>query len=373
MGIVQLSAKDRVRQALGQHFDALNLVETEITSSEIAPSGTAPLGTTPLGASWSFADPCLDAAIPPHVRKIGGLHEVVPQCHQDAPAAVGFALALATCFSRKHVASSRSCHNTSPSILWCSYGRNLQEWGPLYGPGLASFGLEPKAFLHLRLNQPNDLLWALEEGLKNPAIDLVVGEIDRVSLNASRRLALLANAHQRSPILLKSAGFSAAQGGGSSAAWARWQIAAQPSPHNPFNPQAPGHTRWRVELVRSKSAPPGGRWLLEWGPGAELSPAAAVSSNAYDQRTLSDVDIKDDDPQDHTARDLERAKRTHPPIATHRFRLVSKLADRSTPDVPNKQPPARHTPKAKLIPFAPGTAFGAGLDKSTGRAARGRQ
>lgn len=250
------SAKDQVKQALGAHFNRLQLVDTDLGKSQ---------------AAWSFQDTDLDAEIPQSVRKRGAVHEVLPRTHQDGPAAAGFALALALQFlnpqydEAERAKTTMAAHSPpkrpshQPRLLWCSQAGALQEWGPLYGPGLVHFGIDPQAILHLRLKRSIDVLWALEEALKSKAVDLIIGEVAEMSLTASRRLALLAQTNQLNPILLGAPTKSA------SAAWVQWQLSAAPSAPHPFYQHAPGRPRWHVKLARSRSVQTGHGWILEWG------------------------------------------------------------------------------------------------------------
>ena len=74
-------------------------------------------------------------------------------------------------------------------MLWASLGE-----GDLYPPGLAGFGLDPAAMILLSAPSPAELLWAMEEALRSPALAGVVGEVDRLDLTAGRRLQLAAAA-----------------------------------------------------------------------------------------------------------------------------------------------------------------------------------
>ncbi len=116
-----------------------------------------------------------------------GLHEIAPASPGDGPAAIGFALALAARFIalRRHTA------------IVMAEDFALAELGPLYGPGLAAFGLDPRRLVFVRTPDAPALFQAMEDALKSGASAAVVGEAWRLKaydLAASRRLLLAARA-----------------------------------------------------------------------------------------------------------------------------------------------------------------------------------
>ena len=128
------------------------------------------------------------------------------------------------------------------SVLWGWIGE-----GDLYPPGLAAFGLDPARVILLAAPGPADLLWAMEEGLRCPALAGVVMEVDRLDLVASRRLQLAAVAGGVTGLLLARGRRTHAA---VSAAALRWRIEGLPG------------ERWRVELERRRGGRPGA-WILE--------------------------------------------------------------------------------------------------------------
>jgi protein ImuA len=187
--------------------------------SRSAPAATGTL--CPLGL------PALDAVLGGGLPT-GCLQEVIGI---DDGAAAGFAA-----FLLGRVAAQRR------SVLWASIGE-----GDLYPPGLAAFDLDPGQIILLAAPGPADLLWAMEEGLRCPALAAVLGEIDRIDLAAGRRLQLAAAAGGVTGLLLaRRQRMPAAV----SPAALRWRIAALPG------------ERWRVELLRRRGGRPGA-WILE--------------------------------------------------------------------------------------------------------------
>ena len=71
-------------------------------------------------------------------------------------------------------------------VLWCLRGRDL------FAPALARVGLHPDRVIYCETWKDRDVLPAMEEGLRCKGLAGVVGEVTRLSLNASRRLQLCA-------------------------------------------------------------------------------------------------------------------------------------------------------------------------------------
>ena len=88
-----------------------------------------------------------------HVSGARGLkrpavHEVKPAAEgpvplQQSAAAHAFALHLAV--RRLDQLQARRARHTPPRILWCTTAAAANETGRLYGPGLMSLGLNPRA------------------------------------------------------------------------------------------------------------------------------------------------------------------------------------------------------------------------------------
>ena len=142
----------------------------------------------------------------------------------------------------------------------------ILESGRIFPPGLGIRDL-----IHVEARDARAALWAMEEGLRCPALSLVVGELwgDPAALDftATRRLAVAAE-RQRGGRLFDSAGRPpqslAARGcaGG---------CRACPSAPNPLDPKAPGAPRWDAELFRARGRPPG-RWSIGDEPADQPNP-----------------------------------------------------------------------------------------------------
>ena len=150
-----------------------------------------------------------------------GLHEIAPAQPQDGAAAMAFALALAARFLSLRPASA----------FLVGEGFAAEEWGALYGPGLAAHGLPLSRLVFVRAPDAALAFWAIEEALKCGAPALVVGEIWNLktySLAVSRRLLLAARKGRVPALLILASAYGQAERI-SSAADTRFEIAAAPS------------------------------------------------------------------------------------------------------------------------------------------------
>jgi protein ImuA len=158
-------------------------------------------------------------------------------------------------------------------VLWCLKRPDL------YGPGLLEHGLDPARLVLVLANRDDELLWAIEEGLRTPGLAAVVGEIGRLPMAAGRRLQLAAERSGVSAFLLRrwrNAEEAAAERERPSAALTRWRIAALPSADIRSQPGI-GKPRWRVELLRCRGGEPG-CWEMEVPDATDhVSLAAALA------------------------------------------------------------------------------------------------
>ena len=186
----------------------------------------------PAAAACPLGLPALDAVLGGGLPR-GCLQEVIPA--DGGAAAAGFAAFLLGRLVGQAEERGRG-------VLWASLGE-----GDLYPPGLAGFGLDPAAMILLSAPSPAELLWAMEEALRSPALAGVVGEVDRLDLTAGRRLQLAAAAGGGVGLLLLRADRLAAA---VSTAALRWRVGAGPD------------RTWHVELLRRRGGRPGA-WILE--------------------------------------------------------------------------------------------------------------
>jgi protein ImuA len=228
--------------------------------AEAQADAAAPLQGRPQGADWG-----LPAELP-----CGALNEVVAG-HADRPAAFGFlftliALGLDNALDRGHAGFGL---RAGPAVLVAAR-RALSDFGEPYGHGLAQLGLDVGRLILVETRTDKDALWAIEETLRSGARPaMVAGTLaGGLDLTSSRRLNLAA-APQRTPLVL----LSGAGAAGTSAAAARWRIAAAPAARDRFGALAA--PRWHVALERCRLGNCRGRpmnrpmnrpgaWLIEW-------------------------------------------------------------------------------------------------------------
>jgi protein ImuA len=226
-----------------------------------------------------FGIAAIDRALPEGGLALGALHEILgagPD-EEDGAAAAGFAAAIAG-----------RMRDLGGPVLWCLKQRDL------YGPGLAEHGLDPARIALVRAARDDDILWALEEGLRTPALAAVVGEVGRLPMVAARRLQLAAERSGVTALLLRrwrTSAEAAAERTQPSAAVTRWRISSLPS--LPDGEPGLGQPRWRVELLRCRGAEPVA-WIMPVdlggadASGAVRLPAELADRPAAPQRPAAD-------------------------------------------------------------------------------------
>jgi protein ImuA len=159
--------------------------------------------------------------------------------------------------------------------LWVQDKEALRRTGRPYRSGLPR-GLRHR-LIHVAAASAEDALFALEEGLRCRELAFVIGEISgnprALSFTAHRRLSLAAQRHGVPLWLVR---LDAARD--LSSARMRWQAQAAPSLPPRWNAAAPGAPRWRAELFRSRSHPPG-EWVVHEEEGRLAAPP--LSSDCF--------------------------------------------------------------------------------------------
>ena len=213
-----------------------------------------------------FGLPAIDSHLPWRGLPRDALHEVIAG---DAGAATGFCAAL--------IGRLAGGSEDGP-VLWCE-SRHALDSGGIYAPGLARFGLDPARLILVRARRDDEVLWAMEEGLRCRGLSAVVGEAREVSLTASRRLQLAAAEGRTMAILLR----PRAQAASASAATTRWRVDAAPDCAGGEEPGL-GPARWRAEMFRCRGGGPRS-WNLEWRDGTGgFAVAAAVRDRPAEPR-----------------------------------------------------------------------------------------
>jgi protein ImuA len=221
---------------------------------------------------WTLGDSEVDGWLPGCQLDAATLGEIKPETYADTPAALSFALLLATRRLGRSsplplaMTSAMPASSLSGLVVWCWPLRLARESGGFYGPGLARLGLDPARLLLVETATPAETLWAMEESLGSGAAAVVIGCLDGIALTPARRLALAAAAH-RTPALMVTAARSTA----AAATYARWRVAAAPSAPHPFDPAAPGDPRFKLTLERCRGTALGAvlpSSVVEWSHDA---------------------------------------------------------------------------------------------------------
>ena len=234
------------------------------------------------GLRWRLGAPEIDALLGPGGLEIDGVHEVKPATQ---PQGASWAAAWAAALIFTLALGIRRCGLDSAKarrpILFCRPAALAGELGELYGPGLRTLGIAPSRLIIVETGNAADTLWAMEEGLRSGSLALVLGILDQVALTPARRLALAAAAH-RSPCLL----LTNPRVEGTAATATRWRVGPLSSAPHPFDPRAPGASRFTVALERCRTLPASAATAsfgLEWCDEAlcfRLAPGVADRADA---------------------------------------------------------------------------------------------
>ncbi len=189
---------------------------------------------------------------PPPVLPIGAVDSALPwgglplaRLHQIALAdgsGIGFATALLGLIAG------------DKPVLWCRRRGGAMP----FLPGLAAFGLTPDRVMTAETERAVEILWAMEEGLRCPALGAVLGEIDEMPPAAARRMQLAAESGGVAGLVVTP---PRATAGG---ATTRWKVTAAPSAPPPWGGLGP--PAWHVSLERCRNGLPRS-WTLTWRDG----------------------------------------------------------------------------------------------------------
>lgn len=203
-----------------------------------------------------LAERMVISATPTFFAMPGGIvHEIFADQIRDTGAALGFALGQA----RGLLTAER------PALLVLQLARDSMDIGVLYGAGLKSFGIEPDNVVIGRMEDPVDLLWAMEEAIACRAVAAVIADIatpmKALDFTATRRLNLRSAAAGSSTFIVRYG-----QEREASAAHFRWRVVPASSAPNPFDARAPSGARWHVQLEKGRlgSQRDAAEWMLDW-------------------------------------------------------------------------------------------------------------
>jgi protein ImuA len=177
------------------------------------------------------------------------LHEVYPAGTGDSATASAFALAVMLRAARGR------------TMVWVRQDMAARELGELYPPGLAEFGADPHSIITVQARDPVAVLRAGNEALRCSALGAVAieiwGEPKCIDLTATRRLARAADAAGTTALLIRLAAEPQP-----SAALSRWRVRTSPSA--PMIADAPGASRFEIELMRHRAGFPPRTFCVEW-------------------------------------------------------------------------------------------------------------
>lgn len=135
------------------------------------------------------------------------------------------------------------------TVLWALARRDL------FAPGLARAGLAPERVLYAECGRDEDVLAAMEEGLRHGGLAAVVGEAARVPMAAARRLQLAAEEGGTPALMLRRRRKAEEDPlAAPSPAVTRWRIGCAPSA--PLPVPGVGRPRWRLALARQRGGEP---------------------------------------------------------------------------------------------------------------------
>lgn len=181
-----------------------------------------------------FGAAAIDAGLPEGGLALGALHEVAG-AGRGAIHGAAAALFVAGVLAR-----------LEGPVLWSLRRRDL------FAPALDGVGLHPDRVIYAEAGDEKAVLLCLEEGLRHAGLAGVVGEAAHVSMTASRRLQLAAEASGVTAFVIRRQ--RGAQDADPflqpSAASTRWRIAAAPS--SPLPVPGIGRPCWHLELVRCR-------------------------------------------------------------------------------------------------------------------------
>jgi protein ImuA len=136
---------------------------------------------------------------------------------------------------------------TRGKVLWCLTRADL------FAPSLAQVGLSAARVIYVECGDDKTVLACFEEGLRHQGLGAVVAEVARLSMTASRRLQLAAEASGALGIAIRRwrRQTEAADFGQPTAAATRWRVTALPS--EPLPVPGVGRARWQLELIRCRA------------------------------------------------------------------------------------------------------------------------
>jgi protein ImuA len=194
------------------------------------------------GDCLSFGVPAIDERLCGGGLARGGLHEAAGATANlgDDAAATLFIAGIAA--------------RLGGTVVWV-LGRH-----DLFAPALAQAGLPPERLIYAECRKDEDILAVAEEGVRHKSVSVVVAEIGRAGMTATRRLQLAAEDSGTTALLLRRWRNRADPLAAPSAAATRWRIGCMPSEELPVSGIA--RPRWAIGLIRQRGGPTHD-WIME--------------------------------------------------------------------------------------------------------------
>jgi protein ImuA len=183
-------------------------------------------------------------AFPNAAFPLGAVHELISDNAEDAAVTSGFIAAILA-----------SIMKNAGSCIWINRSQSV------FPPALKSFGISPDNIIFIYLKKEKEVLWAMEEALKCKGLSAVIGEVQDLSFNASRRLQLAIEQSQVTGFIVR----RNPRNLNTTACLARWKITSLPG-ELPADMPGVGFPRWNVELLKVRNGKPGS-WQIEFVGG----------------------------------------------------------------------------------------------------------
>ena len=132
----------------------------------------------------------------------------------------------------------------------------------LFAPRLAAAVLHPDRLIHAEIGKEEHVLPVAEDGARHRSLAGVVAESARLTLSASRRLQLAAEASGVTVFVLRRWSGRGEPELAGTVAVTRWRLSALPAAPLADGVPGVGDARWRIELLRCRGANPAA-WIVE--------------------------------------------------------------------------------------------------------------
>lgn len=183
-------------------------------------------------------------AFPGNHFPLGVMHEFISDSKETAAVTTGFiAGILAQLMQQGGV------------MIWIGACKNI------FPPAYQTFGIAPDKIIFIDLQKEKQICWAMEEALKCEGLVAVIGEMQELSFNASRRLQLAVEQSKVTGFIIRNNPRSL----NTTACVTRWQITSLRS-QLPESMPGVGFPRWKVTLLKVRNGKPGS-WDMEFAAG----------------------------------------------------------------------------------------------------------